>query len=84
MEFLRALGHPVRIAIVDTLIEKNEQTVTDIYSALNIPQAVASHHLRIMKDKNIVVSKRKGKQIFYSLKHDAIEDILKALEVIMA
>ncbi|HAW59421.1 MAG TPA: transcriptional regulator, partial [Bacteroidales bacterium] len=43
-------------------------------------QAAASHHLNILKNKGILVSKRDGKKIYYSLKNDALMQIVDCLD----
>ena len=45
---LRAMAHPMRIAIIDLLTDNKKLTVTEIYENLNIEQASASHHLNIL------------------------------------
>jgi ArsR family transcriptional regulator len=77
-EVLRAVAHPIRLAIIDLLHRNKQMSVTEIFEQLQIDQAVASHHLRIMKSQNIVEVKRDGKNSFYSLKDD---DVYKILEV---
>ena len=57
-ETLRAVAHPIRIAIIDLLYKNEEMSVTEIYEQLHIEQAVASHHLRILKNKRVVQVKR--------------------------
>ena len=64
---LRAIAHPMRIAIIELLNNGNRLSVTEIYKKLNIEQASASHHLNILKNKGVLESKRDGKKIFYSL-----------------
>lgn len=76
---LRAIAHPMRIAIIDLLHEKERQSVTEIYQALNIEQASASHHLNILKNKSVLVSKREGKKIFYSLKSSTLTEIIECI-----
>ncbi len=66
-EVLRALAHPYRILIVEMLHRKGSLNVTEIHEALELEQAVASHQLRILKDKGIVVVKRDGKNSNYML-----------------
>lgn len=73
---LRAIAHPMRIAIIDLLKEERKLNVTQIYHRLNIEQAAASHHLNILKTKGVLVSKRDGKTINYSLKYKALTDII--------
>ena len=75
-ETLRAIAHPLRIEIIRLLHERQRMSVTEIYEALAIEQAVASHHLRIMKSKNIVGVSREGKSSFYSLKNKTFFDIV--------
>ncbi len=76
---LRAIAHPMRIAIIDLLNEKNKLSVTEIYSALDIEQASASHHLNILKNKGVLISKREGKKIFYSLKSVTLTEIIECI-----
>jgi len=69
---LRAVAHPMRVAII-SMLDKNEQmNVTEIYKALDIEQATASHHLNILKTKGVLRSRREGKQTYYSIKQDSI------------
>ncbi len=76
---LKALAHPLRIAILNMLEDGNKMTVTEIYEKLGIEQSTASHHLGILKDKNILLSKRDGKNTYYSLKHDTLNNIIKCV-----
>ncbi|MCF6171625.1 MAG: metalloregulator ArsR/SmtB family transcription factor [Bacteroidales bacterium] len=76
---LRAISHPMRIAIIDLLADGSHLSVTDIYSALGIEQATASHHLNILKNKNVLVSKREGKKIYYYLQNMTLAEILECI-----
>jgi ArsR family transcriptional regulator len=78
-ETLRAIAHPIRIAIVDLLFKKERMSVTEIYEQLNIEQAVASHHLRIMKNRNILEVEREGKSSYYSLASEEYYTIVEVL-----
>ncbi|MEE4260563.1 MAG: metalloregulator ArsR/SmtB family transcription factor [Bacteroidales bacterium] len=76
---LRAISHPMRIAIIDLLAQGEKLSVTEIYEALDIEQATASHHLNILKNKNVLISKREGKKIFYSLKNMTLTEIIECV-----
>ncbi|MCF8303584.1 MAG: metalloregulator ArsR/SmtB family transcription factor [Bacteroidales bacterium] len=76
---LRAIAHPMRIAILELLNDNNKMSVTDIYKKLNIEQASASHHLNILKNKGVLVSKRDGKKIHYSLKSNTLNEIVHCI-----
>jgi len=77
---LRAMAHPMRIAIIELLTATKRLSVTEIYEKLHIEQASASHHLNILKNKGVLESKREGKKIFYSLKHDKLTEIINSLD----
>jgi DNA-binding transcriptional ArsR family regulator len=76
---LRAMAHPMRIAIIDLLHDGNQMSVTDIYKKLKIEQAAASHHLNILKNKGVLASRRDGKKIFYSIKNQVLTEIIDCL-----
>ena len=82
-ETLRGIAHPIRIAIIDLLYHQKELSVTQIYEALEIEQAIASHHLRILKDKRVVSVNRLGKNSFYTLKNENFHTIIHAIELII-
>ena len=75
-EMLRSMGHPLRLAIIHLLIESDELMVTDIYTKLDIEQAVASHHLRILKKNKVLASQKKGKFIYYFVKSPSVQIII--------
>ena len=78
-EIFQALSNTLRLNIVLLLGSSNKLSVTDIYTNLNIKQAVASHQLNILKNKGVLLSERKGKKTFYSLKHNQILDAIDLL-----
>mgnify|MGYP002713246395 CR=1 FL=1 len=64
---LRCLGHPVRLRILDYLERRDEATVTEVYEALEIEQAVCSQHLNLMRDKGILARRKDGVNVYYRL-----------------
>ncbi len=76
---LRAISHPMRIAILELLAQGEPLSVTEIYKSLGIEQATASHHLNILKNKNVLVSRRSGKKIFYSLRSNTLMEIIDCI-----
>ncbi len=79
-EMLKAMAHPLRIAILKLLSNGKPLTVSEIHEILNIEQSTTSHHLSIMKTRNIVCAKRKGKNIFYTISHERISNILNCIQ----
>ena len=76
---LKAMAHPMRIAILSHLEGGKKLTVTEIHELLGIEQSTTSHHLGILKDKGVLCSRREGKNTFYYMKYDMIGQILDCL-----
>lgn len=76
---LRAMAHPMRIAIIELLNANQKMSVTQIYRKLKIEQASASHHLNILKNKGVLASRREGKKIFYSLKDNILTEVIDCI-----
>lgn len=76
---LKAIAHPMRIAILRYLEDGKRLTVTEIHKLLNIEQSTTSHHLGILKDKGVLTSKREGKNTFYFLKHQRLSNIIECV-----
>jgi len=76
---LKAIAHPVRISILDILDDGCKLSVSELHEQLNIEQSTASHHLGILKDKGILVSKREGKKIFYFIKDRNFNKIIECV-----
>lgn len=76
---MKAIAHPMRLAILGHLIEYKELTVTEIHELVNIEQSTASHHLGILKDKGVIISRREGKNTIYSKKN---VNLIKLMECI--
>ncbi len=73
---LKAIAHPMRIAILKHLEGGKRLTVTEIHEFLGIEQSTTSHHLGILKDKGVLCSKRDGKNTYYYLKHEMLSQIV--------
>ena len=71
VEFCKALADETRQQILEMLMER-ELCVSDIVDAFNISQPTISHHLNILKQFNLVTSRKDGKQVFYSINRDNV------------
>lgn len=76
---LKAIAHPMRMAILGLLEDGKKLSVTEIHELLNIEQSTTSHHLGILKDKGVLCSKREGKNTYYSLKNQNLQNIVDCL-----
>jgi len=79
-EVFKTLGHSLRLSIIGLLIEKERLSVTEIFNILNIEQAVASHHLRIMRSAGIVAYKKSGKHSYYYIADPRISNIYNMIK----
>ena len=78
---LKAMAHPLRIAIIGFLEDGKKLTVTEIHNHLGVEQSTASHHLGILKDKGVLISKREGKNTYYFLKHENLRSIINCVSM---
>ncbi len=77
---LKAIAHPVRIAILKHLEGGKKLTVTEIHELLGIEQSATSHHLGILKDKGVLCSRREGKNCYYFLKYEILSQIVDCMQ----
>lgn len=73
--FFRALAHPVRIRILETLIH-GDRAVRELQQTLGLDQPVVSQQLAVLRNQGIVTSKKKGLSVRYSLRDPAIGELL--------
>ena len=59
-ERLKALGHPVRLAIVRALAERSCCCCADVCSGLPLAQSTVSQHLKVLKDAGLISFRRDG------------------------
>jgi DNA-binding transcriptional ArsR family regulator len=81
---LRALNHRLRQQLIKLIDEHQKLTVTEIYVSLRLEQSVVSQHLAILRRANIVITKREGKFIFYSLNFKRIKEINDFVEQLVS
>ncbi len=81
---LRALNHKLRQQLLKLIDEHKKISVTEIYVKLRLEQSVASQHLAIMRRSGVLVAKREGKFIFYSINYNRLRDISKFIEDFLA
>ena len=80
---LKAIAHPRRLEIIH-LLRDQELPVGDIHTMLDLPQANISQHLMVLRDAQIVESRRDGKQVYYKVsspKIIAASDLLREVLV---
>jgi len=71
----QALSHPTRIAIVEVLRDGELSTRT-IQERLGVEQANLSQHLAILRSRQIVLNRKDGNQVFYSIRNPVLLEVL--------
>jgi ArsR family transcriptional regulator len=64
--FCKALSHPTRLAIIQHL-KKGPCSVTELASIIGVKQANLSQHLAMLRDTGVLITKRSGLNILYSI-----------------
>lgn len=77
-QFLSALANETRIKIVCTLIN-SEKSVNEIAETINASQSATSQHLKLMREQNVVCSRRSQQTIYYSIPSQNFRNFLGAL-----
>src|SRR3569832_1010208 len=77
-EFFQALAHPTRIAIIEQLRD-GELSAGTLIERLSLEQANASQHLAVLRSKTIVVGRKSANQVFYSVRHPLITEVLDVM-----
>jgi DNA-binding transcriptional ArsR family regulator len=80
-EFFKALAHPLRIRILDQL-GRGEFGVNDLSSRLDVEQSHLSQQLAILRSRNIVVTRKEGQNVYYSVRDPEILNLLAAAKKI--
>jgi DNA-binding transcriptional ArsR family regulator len=73
-----ALSDPTRLSVAATLLEADELCVCDLSWIVEKPQALVSHHARLLRDRGLLRSRRDGKMVLYSLT-DAARELLESV-----
>jgi DNA-binding transcriptional ArsR family regulator len=81
-EICKALGHPLRLAIVDRL-NAGETSASDLIADLGISKANLSKHISLLVHNGIVESRRDGRQLFYSLSDPEIHKACSIMRSIL-
>jgi len=74
--FFLTLANPTRLAILE-LLREGPKNVSEIAKTLNQEQSMISHNLKTLEKCVFVFSERRGKERFYHLNKETMEEIFK-------
>ena len=74
-QFFRALGHPVRIRILEILVH-GPRSVQELQAALRLDQPLVSQQLAVLRHQHVVTATKEGLSVRYELRDPAVGDLL--------
>jgi len=80
---LRILTHPVRMSIIDLLMQSKGLRVSEIYNTLNIIQADASQHLTLLKEYGIIKKDRIDNKNVFLVNEKEYNKVLRLVDEVV-
>ncbi|MEO8366428.1 MAG: metalloregulator ArsR/SmtB family transcription factor [Pseudoxanthomonas sp.] len=78
---LKALGNEKRLMLLCLLVE-GEKTVGELNARLELSQSALSQHLAILRDDQLVATRREAQSIYYSLSEGPAQKVIATLHAI--
>lgn len=78
VELLKALANPQRLRILCLLIE-GERSVSQINALIPLSQSALSQHLAVLRDQELVVTRRQSQTVFYQVAEGPAHRIIEIL-----
>ena len=78
-ELFRALADPTRLRILRCVAEAGEECVCNLTDTLESGQSRLSFHLKALKDAGLLLDRRQGRWVYYSLNPETIDDVRRLL-----
>ncbi|MER8262510.1 ArsR/SmtB family transcription factor [Streptomyces albidoflavus] len=82
-EFFKTLGHPVRIRVLE-LLSRREHAVSELLSDIGVEPAHLSQQLAVLRRANLVVPRREGSAVHYSLTNPDVAELLRVARIILS
>ncbi len=82
-EFFKTLGHPARIRVLELLSER-EHAVAEMLPEVGIEPAHLSQQLAVLRRANLVVTRKEGSTVYYSLVSPQIAELLRVARTILS
>jgi ArsR family transcriptional regulator len=82
-EFFKTLGHPARIRVLELLSDR-EHAVAEMLPEVGIEPAHLSQQLAVLRRANLVVTRKEGSTVYYSLTSPDIAELLRVARTILS
>ena len=80
-DLLKAMANPQRLRVLCLLLE-GERSVGQINELVEISQSALSQHLAVLRDQQLVTTRRQAQTVFYSVAPGPVHDIIQTLHTI--
>ena len=80
--FLRCIGEPTRLQILK-LLTRGERCVGELAGVLNREQSLISHHLKALRECNIVKERQEAQKVYYKLTDARLARLITDCEALM-
>jgi ArsR family transcriptional regulator len=77
---LKAMAHPLRLKILCILGAHDEVSVQELVESVGTSQSNISQHLSILRDKNILISRKDANKVYYRLGEKSILHLIEAMQ----
>jgi ArsR family transcriptional regulator len=77
-EIAKAVGHPLRVAVIDFLRD-GEKCVCDIAKYVDSERSNVSRHLSVMVGAGVLTCRKEGLRVFYNLRTPCIAEFLSCV-----
>jgi len=82
-EFFRALAHPIRIRLLEVLVDRPQCSVQALQRILAIDQPIVSQQLARLRAAGIVIAKKHGPSTQYAVADPLLKDLLRVAKQIL-
>ncbi|WP_406277097.1 metalloregulator ArsR/SmtB family transcription factor [Streptomyces sp. NBC_00191] len=82
-EFFKTLGHPVRIQVLELLSER-EHAVFEMLPEVGVEPAHLSQQLAVLRRANLVITRKEGSAVHYSLTSPQVAELLRFARTILS
>ncbi len=84
LHILRAVNHPLRLKMLKLIDSNKRMSVTEIFTQLEIDQAVASQNLAVLRKAGFVITKRESKFVYYTLSYNFMNHFTNTINNLFA
>jgi DNA-binding transcriptional ArsR family regulator len=81
-KIIKAMAHPTRLFIVDTL-SRGERCVCELQQMIGADMSTVSKHLSVLRTAGIIADEKRGNQVFYTLRVPCVMNFFGCVESVL-